>query len=893
MKVHVYDNLQVAQTGAPNVSFSAGSGPNAQQIEGQQMQALGEAGQRAGDAMSKIALDEQAKANDLAARSLDIDAATKLDTLQFDPQNGFMNKRGGDAAASLGDFAEKARQVRNDVLGNAPNPAVRQAVDRIVTDRTMSATASMQRHAGAEYQKFQVQTSDDRAKVSIQTGANDFTNEPAFQANLGTALHEAQAQADMLGWDAVTTKLQGQKYMDDAYRLRYEAWRVQDPVGALAHFQQNANAISPVVRVQLYHQLFEASAPSLALQINQAGGVGVVAPTTSASGTPDGPQPRGIRNNNPGNIVQSSTPWQGAVQGNDPRFVSFETPEAGIRAMGKTLLTYQDTHGLNTVGDIISRWAPATENDTMAYTQQVAKALGVKADQPIDLHDSATLASLTKAMIKVENGRQPYTDQQIALGLSSTDGPPPTAGAGRGLVNPLAIPGAPVGSAAVSANAWRDPSIPTGNALVDSLPADWKLHVLQLARTQAQQDMAGARDLLRTKVQDASASYMVNGFAPNPPTLAEFVQASGQVEGQAQYAQFQNLAKLGQQLQQVKTLPAATLATLVEQSKPVPGPGFAAAQHNYEILTQAVDHTNKLRQQDPIGYALDNGAYRVQPIDFTNPQKMTQQLVQRTGVAPQLSSDYGVAPTVLSRGETQVLSDTLRAAPVETQKTYLAAIATGVASMPMLKTTMQAIAPDQPVMALAGIYQARGFRTDSGRDVADLMLRGQAILTPNKKTDGTGHEGGASLLKMPEGRLLLSEFNSATGSAFAGKEQAADLFMQASRAIYAAKSAEAGDYSGNLDAGRWKSAISLATGGIASHNGSNILLPYGMSYDTFQAQVKAQAPALAALAVNTQPDELRRLPVENVGDGRYLFKRGAGYLVDKDGRPVVANFNPQ
>ena len=34
-----------------------------------------------------------------------------------------------------------------------------------------------------------------------------------------------------------------------------------------------------------------------------------------------------------------------------------------------------------------------------------------------------------------------------------------------------------------------------------------------------------------------------------------------------------------------------------------------------------------------------------------------------------------------------------------------------------------------------------------------------------------------------------------------------------------------------------------------------------------------------------------RLPLENVGDGRYLFRRGAGYLVGKDGRPVVVDLN--
>ena len=612
MRVPTYDNFQAAQTTAPDANFTLLNGPNAQQIAGGQLQAAGDAAQRTGNALSQIAVDQQNQADDVLARGLDIEAAKKLNGLQFDPQGGFMDKRGADAAGSFQDYASAAEKIRTETLASAPNARVKGLVDRIVTERVMSANTSMARHASGEYSRYQVQTSDDRAKVSVQIGANDFANEGAFQANLGTALNEATAQGAMLGWDKSTTDLQSQKYMDDAYRLRYEAWRIKDPVGALANFQTNAGAMSPLVRGQVYHQLFEAAAPSLALQLNATGGAGVVAPPQaatppqSAAGapagtapTPAGPQPRGIRNNNPGNIVQGSTAWQGQVTGNDPRFVSFDSPEAGIRAMGRTLLTYQDAHGLNTVGGIISRWAPATENDTSSYAARVSQALGVQPNQQIDLHDPATLNKITKAMIGVENGKQPYTDQQIALGLAATGSAPPDAGAGRGSVNPPGVnaPAAPPAPIPATANAWRDPSIPTGNAMVDSLPADWKLHVMQIARSQAQQDMAGARDVLRSKVQDASASYMTNGFAPNPPTLAEFIQASGQVDGPGQYAAFQNVARLGQQLQQVKTLPAAALDSLVQQAKPVPGPGFAAAQANYETLTQAVDRTTKLRQK--------------------------------------------------------------------------------------------------------------------------------------------------------------------------------------------------------------------------------------------------------------------------------------------------------
>lgn len=59
--------------------------------------------------------------------------------------------------------------------------------------------------------------------------------------------------------------------------------------------------------------------------------------------------PRGIRNNNPGNIRHSDQ-WKGLTpEQPDPDFCTFSTPEYGIRAMGVILLNYQRKHGLKTI----------------------------------------------------------------------------------------------------------------------------------------------------------------------------------------------------------------------------------------------------------------------------------------------------------------------------------------------------------------------------------------------------------------------------------------------------------------------------------------------------------------------------------------------------------------
>ena len=135
--------------------------------------------------------------------------------------------------------------------------------------------------------------------------------------------------------------------------------------------------------------------------------------------------PRGIRNNNPGNIIQSSIPWQGKLANpEDSRFEQFDTPLNGIRALCKLLISYEETHGLKTVRGIINRWAPPVENNTSAYVTAIAAAVGVGPDDVISTHGKETLARLCKAIIQHENGQQPYSDELIAQAVRAAGGMP-------------------------------------------------------------------------------------------------------------------------------------------------------------------------------------------------------------------------------------------------------------------------------------------------------------------------------------------------------------------------------------------------------------------------------------------------------------------------------------
>jgi len=122
--------------------------------------------------------------------------------------------------------------------------------------------------------------------------------------------------------------------------------------------------------------------------------------------------PRGIRNNNPGNIIQSNSKWHGKLskeQNKDRRFEMFIAPEYGVRAMIKLLQNYMGK-GFNTVDKIINKYAPSFENNTKAYINKVCKDLNVQAQTSL-LPSKNTLRLLVFSIAKVENGKSFITPQ--------------------------------------------------------------------------------------------------------------------------------------------------------------------------------------------------------------------------------------------------------------------------------------------------------------------------------------------------------------------------------------------------------------------------------------------------------------------------------------------------
>lgn len=126
----------------------------------------------------------------------------------------------------------------------------------------------------------------------------------------------------------------------------------------------------------------------------------------NSSNSMDKKLPRGYRNNNPLNIrINPNNNWLGKVANNtDGVFEQFVSMEYGYRAALRLIQNYITQYDLNTVGQIIGRWAPENENDTAGYISRVCNITGWLPTKVINPTSMQDMCDLVYAMAIVENG---------------------------------------------------------------------------------------------------------------------------------------------------------------------------------------------------------------------------------------------------------------------------------------------------------------------------------------------------------------------------------------------------------------------------------------------------------------------------------------------------------
>jgi hypothetical protein len=578
---------------------------------------------------------------------------------------------------------------------------------------------------------------------------------------------------------------------------------------------------------------------------------------------------RGIRNNNPGNLEYSkNNPWVGQT-GDDGRFAKFETPEHGIRALGRNLLSYQ-RQGIDTVNDIITRWAPPEDNnDTAAYIKSVCAKLGVSSDQQINAADPDTLKALCAAIITHENGNQPYSDQQLSSGINAAIG----------------VSNLPTTNKRYTGTPWFD-------ALNEADQAG----ILRQTDAIAKQQQTEYRALLDERVRDASAAYMRGVEFPNAPTQQDFLAGYGLREGNLRYTEFRNNQIAGQYIGSFRNLPTQSIEGVVAGLKPGTedsGEGYAARAATYDAVVKAAGEVIRQRKADPIQYSLATG--QAKPLDLSSQQNFGSSIALRASQINDLSKTYGTPVTFFSKEEAAQIGHFFRDAPVSQQSAYLDTIHKSTGGGKTYMAALQQISVNAPSAAVAGILmdkpggvvaEKNWFNPDvsvSPSTASQTILAGAAARKGSKEAKG---------MTMPKENDMRLEFSDTVKDAFAGDAQGASMAYDVAKDYYAGVMAQKGDLSGELDSDVWKQAINVATGGVHDYNGmGNVLLPWGMSSEQFDKEVnQAWETQVTGAGVKAPPGQYG---LQSYGDSQYLVKLGTGYLLKPDGSPVIIDLTQQ
>ncbi|AVE99172.1 hypothetical protein [Klebsiella aerogenes] len=817
---------QVESRGLSTQGFQAVNQPNI-------TDALGAVGTQAIDLFGQA----KQRADVAMAQDASLQLTQTASDLMTNPQNGLLNQQGKNALGKGQEYTQLFDAKAQELAMTLPESA-RQGFLQQAQQQRIQFTSQAGRHEISQLNAYE----QDQFQATLATGAKTAATMYGDNANYVLANQQAFQQIDDFGaahgWSPEQIQAKKIEFKEKVADSALSQWSAEN---SIAFIQSNGELSDTVTGSRR---------------------------AVAGGGEASADSPRGVRNNNPGNLeASSSNPWVGQT-GSDGRFAKFETPEHGIRALGRNLLSYQ-RQGIDTVSDIINRWAPPSDNnDTAAYIKSVCAQLGVKADQPLDASNPDTLQALCAAIIKHENGSQPYSNEQLSTGVSAA----------------LGLSQLPTSNKRY-----------TGNAAFDAASPESQAAFLRQADQIRKQQQAEYRTQIDGQVRDATAAYMRGVEFPDPPGEKEFLAAYGVREGNQRYTEFKNTQIAGQYIGSFRNMPTNSITAYVNQLKPTPeqtGEGYASRAALYDQVTAAATKVISERQNNPFGAAVDIGAYR--PMQNNTPQAVTEEISRRFSAQPDLQK-IGISAPILSSEEASTLAQQVRGTQNVDQTINLLQTMGQTLPPAAMRQVASAIAPNNAATAYSALllgtpdnqYDNRnpvisydqfiGYKPTMNKyDVSKVILAGDQLLNPTKAMK----DAGISPVQLPSEDKLKRAFDDQVGNAFANNPQARQISYNLFKAAYAGIAYQSGDASmTRTDAANSdvvEKAAQYATGGVyKGFNGGDVVMPFGMDKSTFKDRYTVSAQKAlkdAGLNVNAASNFT---PV-NIGNNQYRLVSGSG-----------------
>lgn len=788
------------------------------------------------------------RANVAMAQDASLQLSQRASTLMNDPQMGLLNLQGKNAIGKGVEYTTAFDQAAEEISATLPDDAARQSFMQQAQQQRIQFTTQAGRHEIGQVNAYEEGQFQATLTNTAQTAANMYGDNAAYLSANKQTFEQIDQYGIAHGWS------------DEQIRAKKVEFKEKVADNALSNWS-NQNSIE---FIQSNGELSDTVTGSR---------------RASAGGASEGA--RGIDNNNPGNLEFSkSNPWEGQT-GSDGRFAKFETPEHGIRALGRNLISYQ-RQGYDTVSDIITRWAPPEDNnDTAAYIKAVCAQVGVTADQKLDVSNPDTLKKLSAAIINHENGNQPFSDQQLNTGASAA-----------------------LGLTSLPTSHKRY----TGNAAFDAASPQAQASFLRQADQIRKQQQAEYRTNIDGKVRDATAAYMRGVEFPDAPTQENFIAAYGFREGNNRFTELKNAQIAGQYIGSFRTMPTSSIETYVKQLKPdtgETGEGYAERAQMYDHVVAAATKVITDRKNNPFNAAVDIGAYK--PIASNNPQAISAEVANRYSSQENLRT-LGINAPILSSEEASALTQQVRGTTSVDQTIGLLQSMGQTLPPQAMRMVASSIAPNSAATAYSALllgtpdnqYDNRsptisydqfiGYKPTMNKyDVSKTILAGDQLLNPTKQMK----EAGIQPVVLPSEDKLKRAFTDQVGNAFSNNPQAGQMSYSLFKAAYAGIAYQSGDAAmTRTDAANSdvvEKAAQMATGGVyKGFNGGDVVMPFGMDKSTFKDRYTESAQS-ALKEAGLNPNAQSNFTPVNIGNNQYRMVSGSGrWATDpKTGQPIV------
>ncbi len=833
----------------------------------------------------------------------------ELRELQWNPESGYYAMKGKTAVEGYDPTREAMNKAYQTRLDKLQNPLAKQAFTSVALEKINSYDQSMQRYRLKENAAYKAEVSDTRAKSLIDDFAFSGFG-PDSERTMASLMDEVDYQGKIGGKSPEWIARQKDNYTALAYASAYQQMAVEDPYGALKHYQQvGSTRMSPDVSRKTYALLRERVWPRLQETVDAMGGPEAIGltqgPAARAAGKVDvrvsgaqaglGTPPRvpdkvlntiGYKFCNPLNIKVFGNNWSGMV-GQDARgHAIFESPQDGICAAAKILKTYSSKYGINTVDGIVDRFCAASDGVTRAYISNVCKAMGVNPGEALDVKDPQVMTKLISAMMRQEIGAVAYSQETITAGVHKALG---IAGAAEQPTDKPRL---------TSKDVAFNPNVQTGDPVIDALPLPDKIKLFRASRQRRGQQAQQAKVELKRSVDNVLSRAINTGDVSGLPDVADFISVYGQDEGVRMHAEVEKQAQLNSA---IHSMPAMSVGDMDATSRALTpqkdDPEYATRMEQKTTWDKAAEKVKTERAKDPMRFAIEGiPELGFKPIqDWSNQTLAIRELTNRISSYKDVARRFGTDAHILTKTEAtglcqafanmdedhqaeyaQKLSDAIFN-PVTGDSGALAALATDIGKNHHLlaialgvASTSQGRENNGALRQIKGNYYRRNKVNDANKDEPEIR----------QKMDG--------VLPIPPGSPEYEDLINAVLNDHAYALQAGG--------------------SSDVD-----TSIENVIGPVTEHNGAKIILPSRLSQASKNLMTFTKLGSFEDVLLDyskdflkggkklvyrnqvISPEQSARLintaPLKWVGDGVYFIRDGLRYVTDEKGEPFRLDLN--